>query len=120
MEALVDATIERWFTPGFIRQRHPAVDTIRNLIVNTPVTGFIGCSEAIRRLNLIERLASVSLPTLILVGQGDPGTPVAAAQAIHARLAKSQLVIVPDAYHLCNIEQPGIFNENLMRFLSAS
>ena len=120
MEALADDTLDRWFTPDFIRQQHPAVDTIRELIVSTPVSGFVGCGEAIRRLNLLQRLTSVSVPTLILVGEGDPGTPVAASQAIHAKITDSQLVIVPDAYHLCNIEQRQVFNDSLTKFLLAN
>ena len=119
MEALVNATLDRWFTPGFIKQQHPAVNAIRSLILKTPVSGYVGCSQAIRRLNLLDRLASVNVPTLIMVGEGDPGTPVAASQAIQSRITKSQLVIVPDAYHLCNIEQMRIFNDHLARFLSA-
>ena len=46
------------------------------------------------------------------------GTPVAAAQAIHERIAGSRLVVIPSASHLCNIEQAEVFNPNLVEFLS--
>jgi len=46
-----------------------------------------------------------------MVGADDPGTPVAAAQAIHERIAGSRLVVIPSASHLCNIEQAEVFNQ---------
>ena len=90
---------------------------IRQQIKATPLAGFIGCSEALRGLNYLERLSEITLPTLIMVGEEDPGTPVAASQAIHERIAGSQLVVLPSARHLCNIEQAEAFNGALMKFL---
>jgi 3-oxoadipate enol-lactonase len=51
------------------------------------------------------------------VGEDDPGTPVAASQAMHERIAGSRLVIIPNAAHLSNVEQAEIFNDHLLRFL---
>ena len=83
------------------------------------MAGYIGCSEAIGKLNFIERLSSISLPTLIMVGAEDPGTPVAASEAIHERIKGSKLVILPSASHLSNIEQAELFNKHLLEFLQA-
>src|SRR5262245_45424151 len=41
MNALLDSTMERWFTPAF--RTHPAALKIRQLIANTPAAGYIGC-----------------------------------------------------------------------------
>ena len=73
MQALVDATMERWFTPFFLRLNPPMVQKIRQEILKTPVDGYIGCGEAIRKLNYTDRLGEISLPTLIIVGEEDPG-----------------------------------------------
>ena len=117
MEALVDPTLERWFTPSFIGNNPPSLRNIREQFLATPVEGYVGCSEAIRGLNYLDRLSSVNLPTLILVGEEDPGTPVSAAQAIHERIKNSRLVIIPSARHLSNVEQPEAFNKALSEFL---
>lgn len=114
MEALVDVTFERWFTPSFLSKNPPSLKIIRKQFLATPVEGYIGCSEALRRLNYRDRLSEIKLPALIMVGEEDPGTPVAASQAIHERIQGSELVIIPAARHLSNVEQPGIFNENLV------
>jgi pimeloyl-ACP methyl ester carboxylesterase len=90
---------------------------IRRQIRETPLAGYIGCSEALGGLNYLDRLSAITLPTLIMVGEEDPGTPVAASEAIHERIAGSQLVILPAARHLSNIEQAEAFNDALMGFL---
>jgi len=113
----VEGTLERWFTPQYLRQNPPAVEMIRQQIAATPLAGYVGCSEALRGLNYLERLSAITLPTLIMVGEEDPGTPVAASEAIHERIAGSRLVILPSARHLSNIEQSEAFNKSMMEFL---
>ncbi|CAB1065904.1 Beta-ketoadipate enol-lactone hydrolase (EC [Olavius sp. associated proteobacterium Delta 1] len=113
----VDGTLERWFTPQYLNQNPPAVEMIRQQVQATPLAGYIGCSEALGGLNYLGRLSEIKLPTLIMVGEEDPGTPVAASQAIHERIAGSHLVILPSARHLSNIEQAEAFNKSLMNFL---
>ena len=114
MQAVAESTLERWFTPSYLKQNPPEVDQIRQQIIATPLSGYIGCSEAIRRLNYLEKLATIQIPTLIMVGADDPGTPVAASEAMHANIEGSRLVVIPAAAHLSNIEQAKIFNSNLM------
>lgn len=118
MEALVDGTLERWFTPAFLKQNPPEVQQIRQQFLATPVDGYIGCSEAIRGLNYLERLSEIKISTLIMVGEEDPGTPVAAAEAMQQRITGSRLVVLPSAAHLSNVEQAQAFNSVLMKFLS--
>ena len=113
----VDETLERWFTPEYLSQNSPRVELIRRQILATPVAGYIGCSEAIRDLDNLKRLSEINLPTLIMVGEEDPGTPVAASEAMQERIEGSELVVLPAARHLSNIEQSGAFNEALMGFL---
>jgi len=101
----VNGTLERWFTPQYLEKNRPEVEMIRQQVAATPLAGYLGCSEALSGLNYLEQLSGIKLPTLIMVGEEDPGTPVAASEAIHERIAGSQLVILPSARHLSNIEQ---------------
>jgi 3-oxoadipate enol-lactonase len=117
MEAQVDETMERWFTPAFLKQGSPMLDIIRKQILATSAQGYIGCAEAIRKLNYLNRLSEIKIPTLIMVGEDDPGTPVSASKTIHERIANSKLVILPSARHLSNIEQKEAFNTALLTFL---
>lgn len=113
----IEGTLERWFTPQYLQDNPPEVEMIRQQIAATPLAGYIGCSEALRGLNYLERLSAIKLPTLIMVGEEDPGTPVAASEAIHERIVGSRLIILPTARHLSNIEQADLFNRSLMDFL---
>jgi 3-oxoadipate enol-lactonase len=117
MEALSEETLERWFTPAFLRQNPPVVKLIREQILTTPVAGYIGCAEAIRRLNYLDRISGMKTPTLIIVGEDDPGTPVSASEAMHERIPGSTLVVLPSARHLSNVEQTDPFNAALLKFL---
>jgi 3-oxoadipate enol-lactonase len=117
MAAQVDQTLERWFTPEYLKKNPPELEKIRRQIQATPLAGYIGCSEALRGLRYLDRLSAIKHPTLIMVGEDDPGTPVAASEAIHERITGSQLVILPSARHLSNIEQAEAFNKSLMNFL---
>ena len=117
MEAQVDETLERWFTPSFLKQKPPILEIIRKQILTTPVQGYIGCAEAIRKLNYLDQLSKIKIPTLIMVGEDDPGTPVSASEAMHKQLSNSNLVILPSARHLSNIEQAEAFNATLLKFL---
>jgi 3-oxoadipate enol-lactonase len=117
MEALFEETLERWFTPAFLRQNPPMVKLIRKQILATPVAGYIGCAEAIRRLNYLDRISGIKTPTLIMVGEDDPGTPVSASEAMHERITGSNLVVLPSARHLSNVEQTEAFNAALLKFL---
>jgi 3-oxoadipate enol-lactonase len=90
---------------------------IRAQIETTSVAGYIGCVEAIRKLDILDRIGAIELPTLVIVGEDDPGTPVSAAEAIHARISQSELVVLPNASHFSNIEQADAFTDALMEFL---
>lgn len=117
MDSQVESTIARWFTPRF-RDKHPEViKGVESMIRATSPQGYIGCAQAIRELNLTEKIAGISLPTLIIVGEDDPGTPVSASEEIRERIVDSELVVLKSAAHLSNIEQSDAFNKAVLEFL---
>ena len=117
MEPLVEPTLARWFTEPY-RQSHPQVlERVGGYIRATPVAGFVGCCHAIPQINLTHRLQQITCPALVIVGEQDPGTPVAMAREIHAALPGSELVVIPSAAHLSSIEQQQAFNAALLGFL---
>jgi 3-oxoadipate enol-lactonase len=119
MEPLVEPTIARWFTAPFIAMGHEVVDRVRDMIRGTDPRGYAGCCAAISMLDLTDRLSAIKLPALVIVGEQDQGTPVAASRVIHERIAGSTLTIIPSASHLSNMEQPEAFTTALVQFLAA-
>lgn len=117
MEAHVEATIERWFTEPFRGNNPGVVDPVRAMIRATHPKGYEGCSRAIQVFDILDRIDAIHVPTLIIVGEEDPGTPVTSSQAIHDRIKGSELVVLESAAHLSNLEQPEAFNRALLNFL---
>jgi 3-oxoadipate enol-lactonase len=117
MEPLVEPTLARWFTEPFRQKGSPVLDQVRTMIRSTPPRGYTGCCHAIAALNLTDHLNAITLPTLIIVGEDDPATPVAASHVIHEQVRGSELVILKSAAHLSNLEQPEAFNQALTAFL---
>jgi 3-oxoadipate enol-lactonase len=117
MAPLAEPTLERWFTEPFRKSKPAVVDGIRKLILATPVAGYAGCCHAIPKINLAARLKEIKCPILVIVGADDPGTPPAMAKEIHDNAPGSRLVVLPQAAHLANLEQPAAFTRALEDFL---
>ena len=66
---------------------------------------------------VIEALGSVKVPVLVLVGARDE-TFLAAAGYLAAKIPGAAQVVVPDAGHVSNIDQPDLFNRSVLAFLS--
>ena len=117
LNSLLDPTLERWFRPEFVNQNPPMLEKIRRQFLDTSINGYVGCSQAIMELDYLEKLGKIKTPTLIVVGEDDPGTPVSAARAIHEEIVDSKLVILPGARHLSNVEQAEAFNRAVLELL---
>jgi pimeloyl-ACP methyl ester carboxylesterase len=64
-------------------------------------------------------LGTITVPTLIVVGDEDVPTPVKDARAMHERIPGSHLEIVASAGHLANLERPAAFNHLVTEFVGA-
>jgi 3-oxoadipate enol-lactonase len=113
MKALVPSTMERWFTPAF--RESPPAKKIAKLIEDTPVAGYVGCGQAIMKLNTTARLKEIKLPVLAIAGEADPSAP--GTRHIGENVPGAKLVMIPKAAHIANIEQPETFNQALRAFL---
>ena len=101
------------------RERHPdIVEVIRDMIARSPVEGIVGALEAMMaRQDSTTTLATIDVPTLVLVGEDDQLTPVSESKTIHEGIAASRLEIIAGAGHLSSIERPAAFNHVLSEFL---
>ena len=118
IESLVAGTLDRWFTEPFHSSGKDAIDKVRQMIRGTSVQGYVGCARAIRDMNQMDLLAKIAAPTVVIVGENDPATPVAASKVLRDGIAGSSLVVLKNAAHLSNIEQAAAFNAALVGFLS--
>ena len=69
VEALGDATMERWFSKDF--QAQPDMLAWRNMLTRTPAEGYVGCCQAISGTDFFTTTAALRLPTLGIAGNED-------------------------------------------------
>lgn len=117
VEGLVESSVTRWFTPESMERIPEEVDKVRAMIRGTPLAGFVGCCRAFQGFDHREANRSITAPTLVIVGDRDPGTPPSHARVIHDAIAGSALEIIEAAAHLTNIEEPEKFNAVVLGFL---
>ena len=118
MFPLADPTMDRWFTGAYLATKPSSVEAIRAQFLATAPSGFAGCCHALKTLDYLEQLHTIDIPTLVIVGADDPSTTVAQSEAMAERIPNAQLVVIPDASHLSNVEQPAGFTAALLGFLN--
>ncbi|MFJ8107724.1 3-oxoadipate enol-lactonase [Streptomyces sp. NPDC096132] len=100
LDKLAETADARWFTPGF---------TVPELVAdhrNADPDGYAACCDALGAFDLRERLAEISVPTLLIAGRQDPATPPAHLREIADAVPGAALVEIPGASHLAPAEQP--------------
>ncbi len=117
--ALVDGTIKRWFREGFIAHAPEKIERVRQMVLATPAEGYIANASAVCDMAQTTMLLKIKAPTLVMSGRQDPACTVEQGTVLHRMIDGSKFVIIEDAAHISNIEQPEIFNRNLRQFLDS-
>ena len=100
---------------------HPAlIDAVHQMMGNASVEGIRGALEAmLGRADSTPTLATIDVPTLVVVGAEDVLTPVHEAVILHDAIRGSRLEVIKHAGHVSNLERPAAFNHVLSEFLAA-
>lgn len=114
--AVAAAVVDRWFTSGYDGDR----SRWQQMVAATPAEGYASCCEAIAEGDLRQQLPSITAPTLAIAGADDPATPPATLAEIADAIPGARLLIVDDAAHLANVEQPGAVTPALLAHLEQS
>jgi 3-oxoadipate enol-lactonase len=119
MAPVVDAALERWFTPALHRDDEATVERFRRMLLDCPPEGYAGGCEALAAADLGSEATEISAPTLVIGGQDDPVAPPERIRALAEAIPGARHSIVPSARHLANVEQPRAFTEALAEHLEA-
>jgi 3-oxoadipate enol-lactonase / 4-carboxymuconolactone decarboxylase len=114
---IADDVLERWFTPAFRASQHDVVEWARRMLLDTPAEGYAGCCEAVRDADLSGRLGDIRAPTLVIAGADDPAAPPEQAELICDSIPHARLVVIEQAAHLANVEQPKAVTSALLAHL---
>jgi 3-oxoadipate enol-lactonase len=114
LEPIADSIVARWFTPA---EDPEVVARFREMLVETPSEDYARCCEALAAWDFRDRLGEIRAPTLVIAATEDPATPPEHAEAI-ARGVGASKVVLPDAAHLANVEQPRAFSTLVAQHLA--
>ncbi len=103
------------------RKGNPAlVEQVRQQMATTPVPGILGAIAAMKErsdsLSLLPTLEGI--PVLVVVGDDDQVTPVAAAQALADAIPGARLSVIAGAGHIPPLERPEASTAALAGFLA--
>ena len=118
VEPLADDTMERWFTRAFKPRRLQRWQQIRSTIAATTPAGYLGGAAAIIHFDVRSQLSSVTMPTLVVCGDDDPGTPAAGNRLIASLIPGARYVEIANARHIPMAEHPEAFSRILLDWLS--
>lgn len=97
--------------PEVVRQWHQQFATVRP-------QGIYHCVKALgRRENLLPHLPNVKIPALVMIGEEDKTLSIARGKVVAEALPHAQFQVIPQAGHLCVLEQPDLCNQAITRFL---
>lgn len=117
--AIADLAMGRFLSARFVSTHGDIAAGLRSALVRMENAGYAGCGAAIRDMELIDHLAGVRLPTLIIVGDRDSSTPyVGHGDRLAATLRDAELVHI-DAAHLAPVENPAALSTAITRFLQS-
>jgi len=117
MEAISDAVVERWLTKEFRGSEIAVTWRVRDMIVATDPTGYVGCCAAIRDMDLRRRLSGIRMPALVVIGARDPATTPEQGEYIATHLPGVRKAVL-DSAHLSNIERRDEFNRIVLGYLA--
>ena len=103
------------------REKQPAlIDGVHRMLSSASVEGIAGALEAMMgRIDSTPTLATIDVPTLVVVGAEDVLTPVSESEILHDAIRASRLEVIEQAGHVSNLERPAAFNHVLSEFLAA-
>jgi len=118
MVSILDAVMERWFSPDFRTQRKGEFALYRNMLERADVNGYVSCCEAIRDADYTADAAKIAVPALCIVGDHDGATPPDLVKATASLIPRSQMEVIPGAAHLPCVEKPETYAGILVRFIA--
>ncbi len=118
LEVYADESLKNLFAPASFETKQQAVSFIHSTILNTPARTICRTLQALAERNeTCTSLPQIDFPVLIVVGAEDKITSPEAARKMNGLIGGSELVIIPEAGHLSNLENPIQFNFHLKEFL---
>ena len=119
IDAVLDANMQRWFSRETQRDHPEVVNAARDRMRTTPLTGYLGCMEAIADTDLYESTARLRLPTLAIAGSEDGSTPADLVRETAGLIPGARFELIRGTGHMPPVEKPDDYASLLTDFLSS-
>ena len=118
MENYATETLPKMVAPQTIREQpNVAAHVLEMMRTTNPKGAAAALRGRAERRDYTDLLPQINVPTLVIVGREDEFTPVSDAEFMRERIAASQMIVIENAGHLPNMEQPREFNRVLGEFV---
>ena len=115
VEVVADAMLPKMLTAEAPQRLK---DEVRAMMLSQPVAGVTQALAAMgTRPDSRPLLASLRVPTLVIVGQDDPVTPPEAAKTLASGISGARYVVVHGAAHLAPMERADEVSDAIVRWL---
>ncbi len=118
--AIADLMLPKLLSPSSCERRADLQDHLRTIITSNQVSGIIGDLMAMEeRPDSTPLLRTIHVPTLVIVGEDDVASPRDEVDDMARHIPGSTFVVIPEAGHLSNMENPESFNAAIRTFLTS-
>ncbi len=116
-QQLVEETTKRWFTPGF-RAQHPGiVDVVMEGVAVADDHSYAQLCRSLAAHDVTGDLADIRCPLLVVAGERDASTPMAAIEDVGTEVPGAELHVIPDVAHQVTVAAPGDVATLLLNFM---
>ncbi len=119
MAGVADAILGGALSAGTRERNLALTGMVREMLLSNDPACYAGHCRALIAGSARADQSRITCPTLLLVGDQDPVTPLGLQKQIAAAIKTSRIRIVPNTAHLTMLESPEVFNTALLEFLAA-
>lgn len=117
LDAIAEGVMQRWFSENFRKDRPAEVEMWRNAMTRAPAEGYTDICRAIRDADLTTAAASITVPTLCVVGEVDVATPPALVRSMADLIGGAEFRVIDRVGHLPCIEAPEVLADAIAAFM---
>jgi 3-oxoadipate enol-lactonase len=118
IESLAEPILERWFSAEYRRERTAELAGWRNMLVRTPVEGYLATCAAIRDADLSESTSKLQLPTLCVAGSVDGAAPPELVRTMAKMIEGARYLEIEGVGHMPCIEAPDALTAAMQAFFA--
>jgi 3-oxoadipate enol-lactonase len=119
MQSLSAFQLDRWFSDTFRAENQDLCQNLLERFARNDLASYEATCRALGAFDLRGPVATIQVPTLVVVGSEDPATPLGHAKDLSERIPHASLRVLPGARHLTPIERPDDIGDLLDTFFTS-